>query len=99
MSKIHLRTKHGDSYIIHKNGNIERGDGQCKPSGDWKFLGLRHVKRNEFIPFENMTIMLGKPLLFKNGNPQYTVVDNDHGTQRTWGNTRHHGIARLSFSA
>jgi len=98
MSKIELTTPAGEKYIIHENGNIERGDGMNgKGSGDWKFLGIQHVTRKEFIPFDKMAVMLGKSLLFKNGNPQWTVRDNDHGTVRTWGNTKYHGINTLMF--
>lgn len=72
-----------------------------KPSGQWKLLGLEHVKRNEFIPFDALTPSLVESLelAYKNGNPQYTVRDLDHGTRRTWGNTKYHGVRNIRFES
>jgi len=97
MVKFRIATRRGDYYDIHDNGNIQRLDiPGFKPSGQWKFLGLHHVKRNEFIPFESMTPerVKGLTLLYKNGKPQYTVMDLDHGTRRIWGNT---GVRAIWF--
>ncbi len=66
-----------------------------KPSGNWKLLGIRHVYKREFIPFDRLQewIRSNPVLLYKNGNPMYTVRDLDYGTVREWGNTKYHGIA------
>jgi len=99
MNGLYLKTKYGSEYQIAANGDITRLDiCDFKPSGDWKMIGIEHVKRRDFIalrylidgrfPLDN--------LLYKNGNPQWTVRDKDHGTIRTWGNTKYHGIAVMS---
>jgi len=98
---LYFGTKNRDYYVVDDNGNIGRERFDNKPilfSGQWKFMGIKHVKRNEFIPFSALKdALLDLELLYKNGNPQYTVVDNDHGTLRTWGNTRYHGIGYMYF--
>ncbi len=97
-TKMIISTPHGDQYLIHEDGQIERSDGRNLPlSGQWKLLGIEHVKRREFIPFADL--LAGKrpdAILYKNGNPQWTVRDNDHGAVRTWGNTKYHGIRTIS---
>lgn len=39
-----ITTPHGDSYLIHENGNISRQNRQTghytQPSGGWKMLGI-----------------------------------------------------------
>jgi hypothetical protein len=99
MIKFRLYTRYGKSYLIHDNGNIERTDMEFTPSGEWRLEGIRHVHRNEFYPFKDITpdLINSLTLLYKNGNPQYTVVDYDHGTRREWGNTKYHGISSISF--
>jgi len=93
---IHFSTPYGDHYDVTASGNIIRLDQpDFEPSGQWKLVGLRHVKRTtEFIRFERIAEWLKtKPeLTFKNGKPQYTVVDYDHGSRRVWGNTQYHGV-------
>ena len=89
-----------EDYLVKGNGDI------CKRaniktaytfSGKWKLLGIEHVKRNEFISFQVLKTWTKQDFEFftwcyKNGNPQWTVRDLDHGTTRTWGNTKYHGI-------
>jgi hypothetical protein len=94
-----IRTPYGDTYKIHGNGDIERTDIRgFIPSGDWKMKGIEHVKRRDFIPFERLKEMNLESFqwTWKNGNPQWTVRDLDHGTTRTWGNTKYHGIKFIS---
>lgn len=58
----------------------------------WKFLGLMHVKRTTWsIKAEEVVKLIlekGREAFppYKNGNPQWTVLDLDHGTRRCWGN-------------
>lgn len=84
------------SYHVLANGNIVRLDMPgFKPSGQWKFLGLRHARRNLFIPFPQcFTAPLPHPLNWKNGRAQWRVVDLDHGTRREWGGP----VGALSFT-
>lgn len=87
----------GKEYHVSKEGYISY-DG-LTPSAGWIFLGVRHVKRNEFVALEDLTPekMESMTWRYKNGNPQYTVIDWDHGTMRMWGNTRYHGIRYIGF--
>jgi hypothetical protein len=104
MNKILFKifTPYGDCYAVNELGQI------CKPSNigtyygfsdGWKIQGIEHVKMNWFIPFNKLTkeIVKDLPLKYKNGNPQFTVRDLDHGTTRTWGNTKYHAIADIHF--
>lgn len=95
--KLEITTPRGDRYIIHANGDIERTDlAGFKPSGQWRLVALSHVKRREIVPLP--MLLAGKfpaPLLYKNGTPQWTVRDYDHGTIREWGNTRYHGVKSI----
>ena len=105
--KIYLRTPYGDQYHIHENGDIQRLDlyPSHQPftgSGQWKMLGVKHVKTRQFIPLASLFSALpgeihGSSLTYKNGKPQWTVRDLDHGTIREWGNTEYHGIRDMRF--
>lgn len=102
---LYIRTKYGDQHHVLDTGDIVRLDQPgFKPSGQWKMLGIKHVRRNEVMTLSQVRRAYGpsevmpeaKPaLLFKNGNPQWTMVDLDHGTKRVWGNTKYHGIADI----
>lgn len=98
---MQITTPHGNRYLVNRsNGNITRTDiPGFKPSGQWRMLGIQHVKRGEFIPLSLLTPARVKKLtlLYKNGHPQYTVRDWDHGSVRTWGNTHYHGIRSITF--
>ena len=93
--KFSLRTPHGDSYTIMDGGEIQRDDGHNTASASWRLVGLQHVRRREFIPFSQLGNRLHEIGRYKNGKPQWTVRDFDHGTIREWGNTEHHGVAWL----
>ncbi len=87
-------------YEIDKQANITTRNGGVA-SGKWKLEGIRHVKKtNWFIPFDKLTpeLVYELPILYKNGNPQFIMQDNDHGTTRIHGNTKYHGIQALRFS-
>lgn len=98
---LRFSTPHGDYFDVTTSGNIVRLDQpDFVPSGQWRFLGLQHVQRSLFIPFAEVVRMLADGTLpnlaFKNGKPQFTVRDFDHGSVRVWGNTRHHGVRSVS---
>ena len=98
--KLYLRTPYGDQYHIHSNGDIQRLDRYpanepYQTSGQWKMLGIQHVKRNEFISLATLFKARPSEIRYKNGKPQWTVRDLDHRTQRIWGNTKYHGIAEI----
>lgn len=97
-----IYTPYGDKYLVNELGQI------CKPenvgtyygfSDTWKIQGIEHVKMSWFIPFKELTKekIEKLPIKYKNGNPQFTVRDLDHGTTRTWGNTKYHGISSITF--
>lgn len=96
---LKFTTRYGNRYGVRADGAIIRADRACNPSGQWLFLGIKHVKRNEFIPFAQLTPerIRGLEMRDKKRDPQWTVRDLDHGTMRTWGNTQVHGI--VSFEA
>ncbi|MGD2072131.1 MAG: hypothetical protein PVG65_01410 [Candidatus Thorarchaeota archaeon] len=97
---LNILTPYGDHYKVDKNGNIIRMDIKGFEASDtWKLLGVEHVKRNEFISFNEITPEFLKNFnpCWKNGNPQWTARDLDHGTVRIWGNTKYHGIKKLWF--
>ena len=93
MSKIKLSisTPYGSRYSVNEQGHINN-------SPQWIFAGIEHVKKSWFIPFSEITpeLIHSLPLLYKNGHPQFTVRDIDHGTTRTWGNTKFHGIQYIA---
>lgn len=97
MKIVEIYTPSNEKYIVNELGQIIRTDMIFTPSNSWKFKGISHVKKNLFIPFEKLTKELVKELSlrYKNGNPQFTVMDVDHGTVRTWGNTKYNGIASI----
>jgi hypothetical protein len=91
-----LATPYGAYYTIMDGGEIQRDDGANRASEQWRILGIQHVKRREFIPFADLARRLPDlELRYKNGAPQWTVRDFDHGTMRVWGNTHAHGIKHL----
>ena len=97
---LNIITPYGNHYKVNDAGSIIRTDiKNFEPSGKWKLLGLSHVKRNYFIPFKEITreLLNGFNPCWKNGNPQFTVRDLDHGTTREWGNTKYHGIKYIYF--
>jgi hypothetical protein len=98
MTKLQITTKYGNRYLVDEQANIIRTDiPGFQASGQWKLLGIEHVKKGLFVRAENLAdwLKIERPLLYKNGDPQYTVRDLDHGTTRTWGNTKYHGIASI----
>lgn len=89
----------GDKYETDAKGNFIRSpNGLHRRQGDWVMLGLDHVKRCEFVPFIQIPERLPTlDLLYKNGNPQWTVRDLDHGSTRVWGNTSYHGVKNITI--
>lgn len=96
---IGITTPYGDKYIIDSKGRIMTKNNRVF-SNTWIFRGIHHVRNIEFIPFELLTAeyVAGLDLLYKNGNPQYTGCDKDHGTCRMWSSSIQHGIKSIIFS-
>jgi hypothetical protein len=103
MKYIELSTPYGDYYIIREDGCITHNHYGKEPqfSGQWKVEGIRHVIRtNDFIPLTSLfdpSVINRITWLFKNGHPQWTIEDRDHGTSRRWGNTNVHGIRGMTL--
>jgi hypothetical protein len=93
-----IYTPYGDRYEVNELGEI-KSKNLSDFSKSWKLQGIENVKSNEYIPFKELTKERVKELqlFYKNGNPRYTVRDLDHGTTRTWGNTKVHGISGIHF--
>ena len=99
---LHLTTPYGKQYRIHEEGKIERLDMPFTPTMNWRLLGIVLVTQawpGYMIPLADITPdwLKATELLYRNGNPRYTVVDLDHGTTRIWGNTKVHGIKTLQI--
>ena len=101
---MYLRTPYCDNYVIDmETGNITRWNYEEHPrfSGGWKFLALKHVKRNEYIWLKSIvndpTILDRIDIKYKNGHPQWTVLDLDYGTRGLWRNTNVHGVSSISI--
>lgn len=94
-----ITTPFRDTYKVNDKGQIIRTDMAFIPSDGWKFTGIRHVKKRLFIPFSelNNDLISTLDILYKNGNPQFTICDIDHGTERVWGNPKWHGIKSIHF--
>jgi hypothetical protein len=96
---LHILTPNGKHYKVDKDYNIIRTDIKgFKASGQWKLLGIASVRSMRMVVLagEIRSWLKRKPsLLYKNGHPQYTIVDYDHGTNRVWGNTVYNGIQKI----
>ena len=87
---LNIQTPYGKHYTVSRAGHING-------STNWIMLGIRHTRRTStFVPlttlFEPGVIDATEWRFKTSGNPAWTVDDLDHGTRRTWGNTRYHGI-------
>jgi hypothetical protein len=99
--KIVFYTSYNQKYSVDmETGFITHVNGFSQPpraSREWLFVAFRHVRRNETIRLAdirtNPEILKDITWTFKNGFPQWTVLDKDHGTTRLWGNTHVHGVA------
>jgi hypothetical protein len=94
---LNIRIPSGKLYQVYPNGDLTVYG--VRVSKNWQFLGLAHVKRNEFIPLEKLTPEFLRSFnpCWKNGKPQWVVVDRDHGTIRVCGNAKYHGVSKLWF--
>ena len=82
-------------YTVYPDGCIT-SENWRKPSGQWKLVGIRHVRKTSlFIPLERLLtgdwsfLQDGRWRFKTSGNPQWTVEDLDHGTRRRWGRGIH----------
>jgi hypothetical protein len=87
---IKIRTYNGKYFIIHPDTSIERCDMQFTPSQTWTAKGIasthpfcRHWEPH-FATLRAIADGKEEPT-YKNGKPRYSLVDNDHGTTRIWG--------------
>lgn len=101
---LHIRTPYGNAYVVDMaSGYITHETARPKFSHGWKLLGLVHVRRTRYASPDisladivtNPNLLSKIPTLYKNGHPQFTVVDWDHGSRRIWGNVNVHGISRI----
>lgn len=108
---VNVTTPHGAMYRIHVDtGRLtyhrrhdESGSRMVQGSHQWVILGISYTDQRFgglitgglTALFELATLPPGD-LLYRNGKPRYTLVDLDHGTRRTHGNTEHHGIQSVT---
>jgi hypothetical protein len=90
---LEISTPYLNHYIVNQQGLITQYKGQKIPpqfSSGWRLLGLCRVDspfHTIFTLDELFTMNLETiQWKYKNGKPQYTVADLDHGTIRVWGN-------------
>jgi len=95
--KFVIYTPYGNTYFVNHEGLITTKQCNFMFSGSWKFVGLVSVKSNYRITFADLSKETKPDLLYKNGNPKYTVRDLDHGTTREWGNSQVHGVNNILF--
>ncbi len=92
-----ITTPYGDTYTTDDDGNvIESRNGKHTGDGKWRILGLVPVGSSRCFPIPLSEAVHMDGLLYKNGNPRFTVVDFDHGSYRQWGNTKHHGVKSVT---
>lgn len=100
MKKYQVVTPYGTRYVIDEDGCFLEYNNNTwmHPHNSWKCTGvaeilpfnkLRYYSLAQFIDMINNK----KDFTFKNGNPRFTLTDNDHGSFRVHGNTKVHGIA------
>lgn len=102
MRKFILTTPYGNRYYIHDDDVIERADQPGTQSGQWRFVAVARTDGFAFGCRANVSLSDladgREPVRFKrSGNPRFTVIDYDHGSHRTWGNTKSHGIGRVDW--
>jgi hypothetical protein len=100
--KFVVSTPYGSRYYIHDQGEIECANGKNGAgSASWRMLGLSSTHSRQFgkmaVHFEDLDDWLktAPEILYGNGKPRYTMIDLDHGTQRTHGNTKVHGVSAI----
>lgn len=98
-----ITTPYGGWYETDSRGYVVRSDnGLDKTNSDlhnlmtWQIIGIVPIDNfgNEgaIVRLDNASKMSSLALLYKNGNPRYTIADIDHGTRRLHGNIKHHGV-------
>ncbi len=105
MPTLHFTTPYGAHYKVNEHGQIYGGPNEVKPSNGWKFLGLARTGPGFAFGklacwFSSLTPELVRAtqwLYTTSRNPRFTVIDEDHGTRRTWGNTKAHGINSMWY--
>lgn len=83
-----------DGYVLKYSNGLDKTNSPIAEAKTWQVLGIVELKAfgniGPIIPLEQASQL--KYFLFKNGNPKYTLVDVDHGTERIVGNTKYHGV-------
>lgn len=91
MARLSILTQSGKIFTVTELGYIIREDmPDFKPSGQWIFVGIRHLRQAGTVFSKNALInhlQNGRPIdwLFKNGKGKWEVMDIDHGNTRSWG--------------
>ncbi len=106
MRHYRITTPYNSWYRINEKGNVYEAsnglkkDPQKGNGHQWDIIGATSTHpfaRLQVIPIKTLADMSSRELLYKNGNPRYTIVDIDHGTTRVHGNSKVHGIKRIDI--
>ena len=104
MRHYRIVTPNGNWYRVNEKGAVYEAsnglkkDPQKGNGHQWDILGgtsTHPFAGLHIVPLLELAAMSSKELLYKNGNPRYTIVDIDHGTTRVHGNSIVHGIKRI----
>lgn len=104
MKHYKIYTPYGSWYRVNEKGAvIEASNGLKKDpqkgnGNQWDILGgtsTHPFASVHVVPLATLAEMSSKELLYKNGNPRFTIVDIDHGNTRVHGNSKVHGIKRI----
>jgi hypothetical protein len=99
MTRYRITTPYGTVYECTETGNVTRYNEHRWNDGhdSWKFLGAAsaHNFASGRVVATLSELANRSDLRHKNGRPKYTLADLDHGTRRTHGNVKYHGIATV----
>jgi len=97
---LHFTARRGH-YTVNDKGQIGGGPNKVRHGSGWKFLGIAKTgpgfaRGKQVLTFEQITPKVVKATQWRyktSRNPRFTVIDNDHGTRRIWGD----GISSMWF--
>jgi hypothetical protein len=92
----HIYSLSKEGYVLKYSGNdLDKMNSPESELKSWQVRGVTPVNSNMSNIINLISACDLNPLLYKNGNPKYTIVDLDRGTLRVHGNTKVHGIVSI----
>lgn len=84
-----------EGYVLKYSNGLDKQTASLEELKTWQVMGIRPLepfgRLGRLIPVSEAAKL--KNFRFKNGRPRYTIQDLDHGTIRTVGNARVHGVS------